>query len=108
MADLRALGADTDEQLEALQKAFLESRDAPAAEVRRIGRRNANPESEVATRVPDDASSDKVDDAGVAERGEEGAHADGVDGGDDADARGDDGGEPRPYRASVDATRACA
>ena len=96
MADLRALGADTDEQLEALQKAFLESRDAPAAEVRRIGRRNANPETEVATRVPDDASSDKVDDASVAERGEEGAHADGVDGDDDADAR------ERPMRSLME------
>jgi uncharacterized protein YecT (DUF1311 family) len=38
MADLRRVrGANTQEQLEALERAFIESRDAPCASVRRVG-----------------------------------------------------------------------
>ena len=44
MADLRAIrGANTEEQLEALQAAFLDARDAPAASMRRVGRHDAAP-----------------------------------------------------------------
>ena len=70
MADLRRVrGANTEEQLEELQRAFLQSRDAPAAAVRRVGG-DAKVESRVADGADANSSADAKDDAGEREETE--------------------------------------
>lgn len=70
MADLRRVrGANTEEQLEELQRAFLQSRDAPAAAVRRVGG-DAKVESRVADDADANSSADAKDDAGEREETE--------------------------------------
>ena len=65
MADLRRVrGANTQEQLEALERAFIESRDAPCASVRRVGDgARGNPETVATDDVErgDDASTARED-----------------------------------------------